>query len=261
MASTMLTEFTAFFETEAAPDGSMFDFSTLDGFGIMDSHQYRALYLKLAKKNGFTMLDHVMLFILVNQVKSRDRLMDSRGMEKTEFKTKYGKEAWFTRIADFLKKDCCMYVAEKKKVTGMSGKFPLVNINTAWPTMAFVAFCYILHGRYNVSAMSETDIQSALLEDKNTWLVQMHLDDAAQNLAKISNQKFWESTVQKSANPVAGAYEGSKGANGGYFNQNYYKTQSEDTYPFATITAGRFTLVNGMQSMSDIVDIVKNFKA
>jgi hypothetical protein len=225
----------------------------------MDSHQYRALFMRLTKNRGWKMMEYVYFYMLVNQVKSLDRLTDTRGMAKPEFKAKYGKEDWYTKIMEFLKKDCVMYVAEVKKKTGMSGKFPIVNTNTAWPTMAFVAFAYRLAGSKNVSAMSETDILEAFLEEKNTWVVQMYLDPAMQARAKVANQNFWEKVVTKSNNTISGAYEGTVGSDRGKFSEVYYKTQSNDEYPFATMQGGRIQVTPGMKSETDIVSLIRMF--
>jgi len=260
MASTMINEFDTFFGTEAAPAIDSFEYKLLDGFGIMDSHQYRQKYLNLTQKEGFGLKEHIWLYILVNQVKSLERLKDSRGMGKPEFKQKYGKEDWYNRIESFLKKHCVMYVAETRPGRGEENKFPIVNINTAWPTMAFIAFCYRLYGSKNVSVLTDNEILDSLLEDKNTWVVQMYNNDSLQDLARVANQKFWTQTVTKSKNPVAGAYEGQAGSTEGKWNQSYYQTQSEDQYPYATMQAGRLKVIPGMKSPEQVIEIIRTFK-
>jgi hypothetical protein len=262
MSSNILSEFKQFFESEEAPDIASFAYEDLIGFGIMDSHQYRGDLLEKTKKRGFKMDDYVKLFILVNQVKSLDRLTDQRGMLKQSFVDKYGKETWYDKIMKFLKGDCVMYVAQVKKQSGMSKKFPLVNINTAWPSMAFVAFCYRLHGTKNVTAESDENILEDYLKPEHTWNVQMYNNEALQTLTKIKNKEFWENVVVKSNNTVAGSYEGNKsGEEGkGFFNEQYYRTQKDDQYPFMTMTAGFLTPVPGMKSTAEVVQLIRDFK-
>lgn len=259
MAATMQSEFDNFFALEEAPEIDSFEYELLAGFGIMDSHQYREKYKNLTKKEGFGIREHMWLFILVNQVKSLDRLKDTRGMKKAEFMAKYGKEAWYQKVMNFLSKQCVMYVSETKPGKMNEDKFPIVNINTCWPTMAFAAFCYRLHGEKTVNMMSDEEIQDAYLAPKNTWTVQMKNLESLQQLTKVSNELFWTKTVTKSNNPVSGAYEGRVGASEGTFNPAYYKTQSEDEYLFCSIVSGKLKTINGMKSMSEVIDIIRKF--
>jgi hypothetical protein len=262
MTNMIVKEFDDFFSSEAAPDLDLLDTSDLVGFGIMDSSQYRGIYSKHTKSLGFKMEDHVMLFLMVNQVKSLDRLKDQRGMLKEQFKQKYGKTTWYNKILDFLDKKCVMYVSQVKQQTGMADRFPLVNINTCWPSMAFVAFCYRIHGDKNVSAETDENLLAALLKPENTWVVQMFNDTAMQERAKEANQKFWVDIVTKSNNTLKGIYEGVKSgdATKGYWNPAYYQTQSEDTYVYMTLVGGFLKTVPGVKSAAEIAALIRSFK-
>jgi hypothetical protein len=262
MTSIILKEFNEFFSSEAAPNIDLLNTEDLVGFGIMDSSQYRGIYLKHTKSLGFKMEDHIALFLMVNQVKSLERLTDQRGMKKESFKAKYGKEAWYNKVLDFLDKKCVMYVAQVKRQTGMADRFPLVNINTCWPSMAFVAFCYRIHGDMNVSAETDDSILEKLLKPENTWMVQMFNDKNLQDQTKAANQKFWTTVVTKSNNSIKGAYEGDRSGDitKGYWNDNYYKTQEEDQYVYMTLVAGFLKPVPGIKTASEVAQLVRSFK-
>lgn len=259
MSSAILSEFKRFFETEGVPVFDSFDYQDLIGLGIMDSSQYRAIFLNLTKNRGFKMETYVMIYILVNQVKSLSRLTDSRGMKSEKFMTNNDSTDWYGRIMEFLEGDCVQYVSQISPGTPGEGKFPLVNINTCWPTMAFFAFCYIIHGKFDVTVLTDDEILEELLAPKNTWVVQMHNDLPMQERAKSANVKFWEDTVKSSRNPIQSKFEGNTGTGKGKWNADYYNTQMSDNYPYAMIKAGKFSTAPGMKQQSDIVSIIRNF--
>lgn len=219
------------------------DVSFLDGMGLKTSHMYRMKLLQLfathLKKSG----DQFMLFMIVEQIKNKGRIM--AWFNNPANRAAHGTKSWWTPVKDFVSAHTLQYVQEVERVPANSAKFPLVNLPGCYPSMASLAFKVRLHRSGKMRTMTPEVMLETFMD--NRWAAQMNIQEGLLDDAKMKDQAFWSKIVKKSKNPYADAYE--KG-----WNEDYFTTKSKDNYHFYNLVGGKIVEDTGVMDRAGIVE-------
>lgn len=214
-----------------------FDFSVLEsldpddfiGFGLQTSHEYRKQFKKMCADASLSKKAITLVILLTLLVKKKERIVKASATDK--FMSSFSADADMMAAVAFIS----AFTEQSTKhpdVIAMK-KFPLVNIPSCQPNLSL--FIFLMFNMKDASFVAKTAEQRMdfVFEGKNTFMVQMNLDPALQEMAKAGNVKFWSDTVKKSTVEKGKFFEAG-------WHEDYYDTAAKDMYPILEKSATSF---------------------
>jgi hypothetical protein len=173
------------------------DMSVWIGFGMKNSHIYRAKLEKAMLASKLTDSQRFMVYALAVAIKSQKRIMDS--IDLFENKT------WVDKVKRFYKNKIVQYTHQET-----ADLFAVVHIPSCNPSLAM----YIWSLQNPKAALNGEAIN-------NFWFAQLNISDDLAIKQKAWEEVMWKTKITKGS--VNFEKEG--------FNLEYHKTKSADCYP------------------------------
>lgn len=196
---------------ESAMAEDDFDFKTMVGIGLMNSHMYRTKCLAAMNKAGLDAKAKFMVVLLCTAIKSKDRIVTTL-KARADLKEK----SWYDNVLKFFSSFTAQYVANA------GDKMPVVKIPESFPPMA--ALAYLLMN-------PQTTVDDLV---KNLWAAQLALSESLMAINKEWERNFWTNVVKKSKNTARSEDVKLE------FNEEFYLTKASDEYPLMNFDGTAF---------------------
>lgn len=239
----LMADTAEFLDGFSLDDVATMEVAFLDGMGLKNSHDYRQKLLGLFKKHLKKSSDQFMLFMIVEQIKNKGRI--TKWFENPANRTTHGTKPWWKPIKEFVTTHTVQYVQEVERIPANADKFPLVNIPTCYPSMSALAFKTRMHRNGKIKTMTPEVLFETFID--NRWAAQMNINDALMDQVRQKDRQFWVDTVKKSKNPFTDAFEGG-------FNEEYFKTKSQDKYLFYNLVGGKIVASDEVYDRQMIIE-------
>ena len=168
------------------------------GFGMKDSHVYRAMFMRLTANLSAT--DRTWVVILATAIKSRERIL-------TALNTSFVAAPWRNAVIQF----STNHTATKNSdITGGRDLMPVINIPGCVPPIAALAW-------KNMTRTTERTYERFV---ENQWVAQLYVSDEV-----LADQKIWETDLWENR-IVTGGRTFTPG-----FKEGFWNTKSKDNYP------------------------------
>jgi len=167
------------------------------GFGLMNSHIYRAKLLRLMYKAKLSSEEMFYVVAMSTAIKNKQRI--ERAM------VKFANSSWYEKVYKFYKDHIVQYTAD---LVRQPDKFAVVHIPSSMPSMAMVAWCL------------QTKEPNANKATQNMWFCQLDVDSALKAEQKDWERDLWDNKIKKGSSAFTG--EG--------FNEEWWGTKASDTY-------------------------------
>jgi hypothetical protein len=199
-----------------------FTFEQFIGFGLQNSHNYRAklrgIFARESMNEGA--INFVLFFSML--IKNRDRIL--RMLKGADFKARFAGNADFSKAIEFFEMHSVQYVTEVDDSPGNKGKMPVVNIPTCMPNV--MSHLWLSYQKANPQWKNMSPEARYNMWIDQQWAGQMNVSTEVKAEAKVRNEAFWSKKVTRSKNKNRDPTVALK------FHPEFWANQEADMYPF-----------------------------
>lgn len=217
-------------------------------FGMLDSHMYRSIFLKLCEKEGLSVEAMALVIFFSSIVKDPKRICDAiEALEEVEDLVA------LEEAKDFMENHTTKYTNRQP-----NKMFPLVKLPDSFASLATLYTArYISLDHLSIpSNLSAAQRRSMLLDQASSVVINtmhfcnMNIGSELQALNRIWEEKLWTEDIKVTFNKARNSKHKI-----GEFHEDIYLTRARDKYPFIDVEGNKFR-INPINTISELQEYI-----